>query len=425
LYCRTNRLIDLLESQQNKLSYEEADKQFNALVQKESEYLRARRKKMRLKDYQLLAQIGKGGFGEVYLCVKRDTNEILALKRLKKSTCKNDVFRVIRERYILVDAQSPWLVSLKYCFQDGDYLYMVMEYLPGGDLRTLFQNVGPIEESAAKIYFTEMLLAVEALHSLGFSHRDLKPANFLIHRTGHLKLIDFGLSKEGIHSHYNSMKIPMEKNSGKNFNSFKNIKEAREASKARGKSEHMSIVGSPEYMAPEILQGSGYDSSVDIWSLGIILFEMIAGFTPFLAIDVTSIFSNVLNWKAVLKRPECDMTDIAWDLITKLLTVREKRLSLDDVKQHPFFKDIDFKSMLSTKPPFVPQLESDIDTSYFDIEVPFIETLLDDKSDDVYTKSEGRSKNKIAGFTFKPYSQIEENPSNSGTNPDYSQRFLF
>jgi serine/threonine protein kinase len=146
-----------------------------------------------------LALLGRGGYGEVYLTRKIDTGEILALKRMKKSkfTEKNEVLRVLKEREVMVKSRSPWLARLKYCFQTQTHLYMAMEYIPGGDLKNLLDHFGAVPEDEARFYIAEMILAVDDLHKLGYIHRDLKPDNFMIDKSGHLKLIDFGLSKDG------------------------------------------------------------------------------------------------------------------------------------------------------------------------------------------------------------------------------------
>jgi cell cycle protein kinase DBF2 len=144
-------------------------------LRKESQYLRQRRRKMRLGEFQILALLGKGAFGAVYLARKRDTGEVVAVKKISKQQYDaSNKDRVLREKKVLqVAAASPWLVGLSYAFQDKDFLYLAMEYVPGGDLRGLLRNIGCLEESMAAFYLVEMIACVAALHALGYTHRDL------------------------------------------------------------------------------------------------------------------------------------------------------------------------------------------------------------------------------------------------------------
>ncbi len=151
----------------------QAHKQEHA--RKESQYLRQRRRKMRLGEFQLLALLGKGAFGAVYLARKRDTGEVVAVKKISKQQYDaSNKDRVMREKKVLqVAAQNPWLVGLSYAFQDKEFLYLAMEYVPGGDLRGLLRNIGCLDETMACFYLVEMIACVEALHALGYTHRDL------------------------------------------------------------------------------------------------------------------------------------------------------------------------------------------------------------------------------------------------------------
>eukprot|EP01102_Stenamoeba_stenopodia_P014016 TRINITY_DN4617_c0_g1_i6.p1 TRINITY_DN4617_c0_g1~~TRINITY_DN4617_c0_g1_i6.p1 ORF type:complete len:785 (+),score=162.30 TRINITY_DN4617_c0_g1_i6:705-3059(+) len=312
-------------------------------IVKETDYLRLRRKRTKVKDFHLLTMIGKGGYGEVFLAWKQDSGEILALKRMRKAMYvrKNEVMRVKRERDFLVDAygksdQNPemiWITQLRYSFQDTSHLYLAMDYHPGGDFRSLLNNLGSITEEYARFYFAEMICAVNALHNLGYIHRDLKPDNFLIDAKGHLKLIDFGLSKEGVNIQLNNTWKPMYDSirSGQfQFSTQGSIGHKRGSQIAREKKRKlaMSVVGSPSYIAIEMLQQEGYDEGVDFWSLGVILYEMLAGFGPFDGNTIQEIFENIWNWKILMAEPP-DMDDTnpfsseVWDLITNFLLPRQ------------------------------------------------------------------------------------------------------
>lgn len=150
-----------------------------------------------MKDFELLSIIGKGAFGEVRICRFKETGEVVAMKKMRKSEMleKKQVGHVKGEREILANAKSPWVVDLKFSFQDELYLYLVMEFLPGGDFMTLLIKKDILSEEEGRFYGAEMVLAIEAVHSMNYIHRDLKPDNILMDKEGHLKLTDFGLCK--------------------------------------------------------------------------------------------------------------------------------------------------------------------------------------------------------------------------------------
>lgn len=399
---------------ENKVSAIHAQEMREDLAKRESAYLRRRRCRIKIKDFQLLSLIGRGGYGEVYLCRKFDTKEILVLKRMKKSQFtanKNELPRVQRERNVLSGAQSPWIIKLKYSFQDETFLYLVMEYAAGGDLKTLLENLGSLDEDMAKFYFAEMLCCVEYLHSLEFIHRDLKPGNFVIDKVGHLKLIDFGLSKSGLNSRW-----------GDNFQTWSTMRAAPPFKSAQPHSRDRtqsvasrgslkkkrwglaySMVGSPEYMAPEMLTGE-YDERVDIWSLGCCLYEMIAGQTPFAADDAQKVFESIYNWKGTVAKPE-EMSPICFDLIKKMLCGPDERWSIRELKNHPFLAEIDLATVRQQKSPFIPQLEDEIDTSYFSAagDIPDVDSESLDSNFNSLLESDPHLQMYFAGFTYKSF----------------------
>ena len=166
-------------------------------ISKERSSLRKRRLRTRLSHFQILSQIGQGGYGQVFLAKHRDTKVFCALKQMSKKLLVKlgEAGHILTERDILTKSDSEWLVRLLYAFQDMDNVYLVMEYVPGGDFRTLLNATGVLHEPHARFYVAEMAQAVFTLHDLGYIHRDLKPENFLIDATGHIKLTDFGLSR--------------------------------------------------------------------------------------------------------------------------------------------------------------------------------------------------------------------------------------
>jgi len=196
---RKQRYEQLKENMDKVHSEEEKSRMLEKFKQHESGILRRRRRKIRLEDFEIVDMIGKGGFGKVYLARDSWTNEIVALKKIKKSTIveRNKVESIRTEREVLKGTESPWLVKLMCSFQDDRNLYLAMQYAPGGNLKGLLEHL-VLQEKHAKFYIAEMILAVATLHELGFVHRDLKPDNFLFDKEGHIKLADFGLSKGGI-----------------------------------------------------------------------------------------------------------------------------------------------------------------------------------------------------------------------------------
>lgn len=153
---------------------------------------------MHISDFEPIKIIGKGAFGEVRVCIYKITGEIVAVKKMRKEEMykKNQILHVRAERDVLSEAKIPWIVELKYSFQDELYLYLVMEFCPGGDLMSLLINKDILTEDEARFYTAELILCLEAVHKLNCIHRDLKPDNILIDKSGHIKLSDFGLSKK-------------------------------------------------------------------------------------------------------------------------------------------------------------------------------------------------------------------------------------
>lgn len=365
--------------------YEETRKQY---LGRERANLRQRRAKLHHGDFQILTQVGQGGYGQVFLAQKRDTREVCALKVMsKKLLYKLDEIRhVLTERDILTSAKSDWLVRLLYAFQDDSSIYLAMEYVPGGDFRTLLNNTGVLHNRHARFYISEMFLCVDALHQLGYIHRDLKPENFLIDGTGHVKLTDFGLAAGFLApAKIESMRIKLESvgNMPPSSNPFsagrpmeeRSLKERRDGYRSlreRDVNYAKSIVGSPDYMAPEVLKGEEYDFTVDYWSLGCMLFEALAGYPPFAGATVDETWQNLKRWQSVLRKPEYEdpnyfLSRRTWDLITRLITVKQNRLrGIKQVQMHDYFREVAWDRLRAERAPFVPELDSETDAGYFD-----------------------------------------------------------
>ena len=366
------------------LAEDEAAKIKEEILHKEGENLRKKRKKISIFDFEPLKIIGKGAFGEVRVCKYIPNGSIVAIKKMKKEEMhkKNQVLHVRAERDVLSEAKNEWIVDLKFSFQDQNYLYLGMEFLPGGDLMSLLMARDILPEQEAKFYAAEIVLAIESVHKLDCIHRDLKPDNVLIDADGHIKLSDFGLSKKldlklidnNLQNELRNFDI---NNNSNNVRGFKNLSYAQQFSQFKSmKSKKrrafaFSTVGTPDYIAPEVIRQKGYGQEIDWWSLGVIMFEMMIGYPPFFSESSTETCKKILDWRKTLNiRPEANISKEAEDILRKLINDPETRLGTngaDEIKNHPFFKGIDWNHIKETLvPPFIPELKNNYDTKYFD-----------------------------------------------------------
>ncbi|EHB09912.1 Serine/threonine-protein kinase LATS2 [Heterocephalus glaber] len=358
------------------------------LYQKESNYNRLKRAKMDKSMFVKIKTLGIGAFGEVCLACKVDTHALYAMKTLRKKDVldRNQVAHVKAERDILAEADNEWVVKLYYSFQDKDSLYFVMDYIPGGDMMSLLIRMEVFPEHLARFYIAELTLAIESVHKMGFIHRDIKPDNILIDLDGHIKLTDFGLctgfrwthnSKyyqkgEGNHVRQDSMEPSDLWDDVSNCRCGDRLKTLEQrARKQHHRCLAHSLVGTPNYIAPEVLLRKGYTQLCDWWSVGVILFEMLVGQPPFLAPTPTETQLKVINWESTLHIPaQVKLSPEARDLITRLCCSADCRLGrdgADDLKGHPFFSTIDFSSDIRKQPaPYVPTISHPMDTSNFD-----------------------------------------------------------
>ncbi|GJM96380.1 hypothetical protein PR202_ga13208 [Eleusine coracana subsp. coracana] len=320
-------------------------------------------------DFEIIKPISRGAFGRVFLAKKRTTGDLFAIKVLRKADMirKNAVESILAERDILITVRNPFVVRFFYSFTSRDNLYLVMEYLNGGDLYSLLRNLGCLDEDVARVYLAEVVLALEYLHSMQIVHRDLKPDNLLIAHDGHIKLTDFGLSKVGLINSTDDLSGPAVSGASFYGEDEPQMSEVEQVDH-RERRQNRSAVGTPDYLAPEILLGTGHGASADWWSVGVILFELIVGIPPFNAEHPQNIFDNILNRKIPWPHVPKEMSFEARDLIDKLLTEDPQRLGANgasEVKQHPFFKDISWDTLARQKAAFVPSSDSAFDTSYF------------------------------------------------------------
>ncbi|KAL2558524.1 putative serine/threonine protein kinase IRE [Forsythia ovata] len=268
-----------------------------------------------IEDFEIIKPISRGAFGRVFLARKRATGDLFAIKVLKKADMirKNAVESILAERDILISVRNPFVVRFFYSFTCRENLYLVMEYLNGGDLFSLLRNLGCLEEDMARIYIAEVVLALEYLHSLNVIHRDLKPDNLLIGPDGHIKLTDFGLSKVGLINSTEDLSGPSA------FLGDDKPKAAAHSSVKREQRQKHSVVGTPDYLAPEILLGMGHGATADWWSVGVIFFELLVGIPPFNAEHPHQIFDNIMNRDIPWPKVPEEISYEAYDLMDKLL----------------------------------------------------------------------------------------------------------
>lgn len=417
---RTKKVLEYLSQQSSAKSSEQLNGEWTGYLEKEHEILRKRRLKPKNKDFEIITQVGQGGYGQVYLARKKDTKEVCALKILNKKLLfkLNETNHVLTERDILTTTRSEWLVKLLYAFQDTESLYLAMEFVPGGDFRTLLINTRYLKSAHARFYISEMFCAVNALHELGYTHRDLKPENFLIDAKGHIKLTDFGLAAGTVsNERIESMKLRLEEVKNLEFPVFteKSIEDRRKMYNTLRETEvnyANSMVGSPDYMALEVLEGKKYDFTVDYWSLGCMLFESLVGYTPFSGSSTNETYENLRHWKQTLRRPRLEngrpaFSDRTWDVIARLIADPINRLrSFEHVKRMPYFAEIDFSGLRAMSPPFTPQLDNETDAGYFD---DFSNEADMAKYADVFKRQNKLSAmvddssvdSKLVGFTFR------------------------
>lgn len=343
--------------------------------------------KMRLSDFVLIQTVGKGSFGKVIQVKKKDSNKVFAMKVLKKEqVIKRKQFEhTMAERRILEEIDHPFIVSLRFAFQTTQKLYMIFDYFNGGELFHYLSKGGKFGEERSRLYAAEIALGLEHIHSLSIIYRDLKPENLLLDADGHIRITDFGLSKENVVD--DTVK---------------------------------SFCGTPEYLAPEVLKRHKYGKAVDWWSLGTLLYEMISGLPPFYDRNRDKMYKKILT--AELLFPSY-MTPEARSICRGMLQ-REPQQRLgykgaQEVKSHPFFSSLNWDDVYHKRvePPFKPTVSGDDDTRNVDKQFTSIPAAVTPTPANAQLSQ--AVKTEFTGFTYTATNVFDgERYSVSFTEPD-------
>merc|ERR1719412_1769372 len=318
------------------------DDPFEAVFSKRGEVQKkSGSKKMTFENFEFLKVLGKGTFGKVILCREKSSSHLYAIKILKKEVIikKDEVEHTMTENRVLQSTRHPFLIGLKYSFTTQDRLCFVMEYVNGGELFFHLSRDRQFTEDRTRFYGAEIICAIEYLHKRGIIYRDLKLENLLLDKDGHIKIADFGLCKEDIQW-------------GKTTKTF---------------------CGTPEYLAPEVLEDNDYGRAVDWWGGGVVMYEMVVGRLPFYNRDHDILFELILMEEVRFPRTiSAEVKDLLGGLLIKdpLQRLGGGPEDAAAVKTHSFFNSINWAELDKKRitPPFKPQVVSDTDTRYFDQE---------------------------------------------------------
>lgn len=304
-----------------------------------------------LDDFLVMKVIGQGSFGKVFMVQHKPSSKYFAMKSIRKDVVidAEQLENLRLEKHIMLCVEHPFLISMEYVFQRDFRIYFLMDFIRGGELYRLLANRKRLSEAEAKFYGIQVAMALGYLHKSRILYRDLKPENILISEDGYIKLADFGLAK------------------------------------MLGEEVANSFCGTPEYLAPEMINGTGHDHTLDWWTLGVLLYEMLVGIPPFYNQNKHQMYYLIET--GAIRWPQKDkhgftISDEAQDLISKLLNKdkltrigRDK--DVDEITSHPWFKELNVEDLLAKKSvaPFIPKVSSTDDTSNFDEKFSDLEVM--------------------------------------------------
>ena len=303
--------------------------------------------------YTKIKLIGKGGCGQVWLARDKRTNELCAMKTIdqRKILMREQLPNLHIEQQVMAELPSPWIVSLKESFFDDRFLYFICDYIPGGDLMSALMKQHKFNEQTTRFFIGEIVMAIHFLHSNGFIHRDVKPDNVMLCEDGHIKMTDFGFTVR-------VNETPMD-------NALRDASEYFYSQITDGYGHSMNVYGTCDYISPESLTGA-IAFADDYWSLGVIMYEMLFGFNPFIGSGVRETMNRVRNWRNIINYTKGPISSEAQDLLEHLICDGSERYGYEQVIAHPFFQGFDFTDWRANIPPMVPSLVCPTDTSHFD-----------------------------------------------------------
>lgn len=289
-----------------------------------------------LEDYKKLKLIGSGSFGKVYLVRNTKSHEIFSMKAISKNTIVKykQMAHTKTEKLVLMSINCPFAIRMEQFFKDNSYVYFIIPFIQGGELYYHLKKMGRFEEYSAMFYAGQIILAIEYLHFMEIVYRDIKPENILIDHTGYLKLADFGFCKR--------------------------LKTGRT----------YTLCGTPEYLAPEVILNKGYGMAADWWGIGILIYELSAGYTPFRDNKSMKVYENII--KGSYKMPLYFNENLK-DLIRNILQANNDkrfgnlRLGVRDIKEHRWFRPLNWQALVCRKlrAPYIPGSESEVDLQHF------------------------------------------------------------
>ena len=353
--------------QESNLSEEEKQEVIEEFKKEETDFTRFSRSKLKPDNFTYIDLIGRGGFADVWLVTDK-SKQIYALKIIrKKDVILNDQITAVRnERDILAISHNPWIVKLFCSFQDEEHLYLVLEFVQGGDIMNALGRIGTFPPQVARFFCAEIALALHSVHQLGFVHSDLKPDNILITPSGHIKLTDFGIASNydkhdtEYHDLLASAHELLVTSGDREDNSFLPMGTCRHR-------KRNSVIGTVDYTAPEVLAGEPPSEKSDWWSFGVILFEMLYGYAPFSCESQKETALRVINWRKSLRIPINQRIQVhALMLLKQLLCDKKDRIGFEEIIKHPFFNGFNFDDIKSNKPPMRPICTDPLSTEHFE-----------------------------------------------------------